>query len=251
MKLIITSIATTLVLGLGNIQAQSVKATYVDLTDEDRTKEYLITNGHESLYYAEAIASNMADPENKGPFGLPEDMNVTLGSKEKYLYKDASKNLLTSYMPGFKGHYFKIIDQVDIMKWEIVDETSEVAGYRVQKAFTHFRGRDYEAWFSIDLPFVNGPWKFGGLPGLILEVKESTGLLHYQVQSITLMDDELKIEVPQFKSVQTVSSNESYAKHYYDQMESIIEQEMAKLRAKGSNVKMTINRPQTEFLEIY
>jgi len=44
------------------------------------------------------------------------------------------------------------------------DDTLTVAGYVCQKATCLFRGRDYTAWFSNDIPISNGPWKFGGFP---------------------------------------------------------------------------------------
>lgn len=34
-------------------------------------------------------------------------------------------------------------------------------------ATTQFRGLTYTAWFALDIPINEGPWKFHGLPGLI------------------------------------------------------------------------------------
>lgn len=62
------------------------------------------------------------------------------------------------------------------LKWDIKIEFDTVLSYRCQKATTRFRGRSYEAWFTSDIPISNGPWKLGGLPGLILKVSD---LQHY------------------------------------------------------------------------
>jgi GLPGLI family protein len=44
-------------------------------------------------------------------------------------------------------------------------------GFKCQKAITKFRGRTYEATFSNEIASYGGPWKFDGLPGMIISVK--------------------------------------------------------------------------------
>ena len=58
------------------------------------------------------------------------------------------------------------------LKWEIKNEFDSVLSYRCQKAVTRFRGRTYEAWFTAEIPIGNGPWKLGGLPGIIMKVSD-------------------------------------------------------------------------------
>lgn len=47
-----------------------------------------------------------------------------------------------------------------------------ICGYECQKATCHWRGRDYVAWFTAAIPVSAGPWKFGGLPGLIMKISD-------------------------------------------------------------------------------
>ena len=42
----------------------------------------------------------------------------------------------------------------------------------VQKQSCRFRGRNYMAWFCAGIPLPYGPWKMGGLPGLITELRD-------------------------------------------------------------------------------
>jgi len=58
-------------------------------------------------------------------------------------------------------------------QWQIEQDTREILSYICQKATTDFRGRHYEVWFAHDLPVSDGPWKFSGLPGLILAAEDS------------------------------------------------------------------------------
>ncbi len=58
-------------------------------------------------------------------------------------------------------------------------------------------GRLWEAWFSPDLPFSEGPYKFSGLPGLIMKVKDARGHYEFTINSLTKDLTENFISVPQ------------------------------------------------------
>ncbi len=57
--------------------------------------------------------------------------------------------------------------------WNILPEKEKVGEYNTQKATTEFGGRKWTAWFSTDIPFQDGPYKFYGLPGLIVKIEDS------------------------------------------------------------------------------
>jgi len=57
--------------------------------------------------------------------------------------------------------------------WKIESERSKIGEYQAQKATTEFGGRKWTAWFSEDLPFQDGPYKFYGLPGLIVKIEDA------------------------------------------------------------------------------
>lgn len=65
-------------------------------------------------------------------------------------------------------------------QWTLHGETQTIIGYRCQRATCRFRGRDFEAWFAPDIPVRRGPWKFGGLPGLILKVYDKDRLYTFE-----------------------------------------------------------------------
>ena len=50
-------------------------------------------------------------------------------------------------------------------------EEAIIAGYKVSKATYTNPTQTVEAWYSPDLPFRDGPSRFNGLPGLILQIK--------------------------------------------------------------------------------
>ena len=70
-------------------------------------------------------------------------------------------------------------ENIPMQEWTIDDESAkEILGYQCRRATCDFRGRKYIAWYSDEIPVAEGPWKFGGLPGLIMEVSDSEG--HYK-----------------------------------------------------------------------
>lgn len=73
--------------------------------------------------------------------------------------------------------------------WKIDSETKKIDKFTVQKATTDFGGRSWTAWFTQELPFQDGPYKFSGLPGLILEMEDATQTHVYKFSGIKKFDD--------------------------------------------------------------
>ena len=98
-------------------------------------------------------------------------------------FKDFSTNTLFEYsrMPFLMGKanaYYE--ENMPVFDWEIDADTLTVMNYLCQKATCHFRGRDFTAWFTVDIPVNNGPWKFSGLPGLILKIYDNDNLYIFE-----------------------------------------------------------------------
>ena len=69
--------------------------------------------------------------------------------------------------------------------WKLeTEKTTVILGHHCQKATCHWRGRDYVAWFAPDIPIRRGPWKFGGLPGLILKIYDINKLYTFEAVAI-------------------------------------------------------------------
>lgn len=73
--------------------------------------------------------------------------------------------------------YYDVLENVvlklpskNIQDWKLTDEKKKVKDLNLQKATTSWGGRNWVAWFTADIPFQEGPYKFHGLPGLIVEL---------------------------------------------------------------------------------
>lgn len=58
------------------------------------------------------------------------------------------------------------------LNWKISNEKAKIGSYNTQKATTEFGGRTWNAWFTPDIPLQDGPYKFHGLPGLIVKIED-------------------------------------------------------------------------------
>jgi GLPGLI family protein len=101
---------------------------------------------------------------------------ITITNKEalyriKY-FKNLKKDPIV-YSVYIDGEQYCVSDKLPEIKWEIdYKKTKKIANYICYEATTLFRGSSIVAYFTKDLPYSTGPYKFEGLPGLILEVKE-------------------------------------------------------------------------------
>lgn len=92
------------------------------------------------------------------------------------IYKKYPSNTYTGiYATALNSSLIKYEEEIPRFNWKITNERKTILSYSCKKATTTFRGRTYAAWYTEAIPLSNGPWKFNGLPGLILEVSDSKG----------------------------------------------------------------------------
>jgi GLPGLI family protein len=103
-------------------------------------------------------------------------------TNERIIILNKDKKVLTE--APFQRNTYLITESLEIIKWEILTSTKKINGYNCQKAICTFKGRNYEAWFTPEIPFSFGPWKLNGLPGLILDVSDIKKEVQFTAVSI-------------------------------------------------------------------
>ncbi|WP_291114747.1 GLPGLI family protein [Flavobacterium sp. UBA6135] len=65
------------------------------------------------------------------------------------------------------------------LQWKLVPEYKTILDYKTQKAIIYYSGRNWIAWFAESIPIHLGPYTFGDLPGLILELYDEDNNHHF------------------------------------------------------------------------
>lgn len=110
----------------------------------------------------------------------------------KYLVKQEVEATVRAF-PIFYKYTINYKDVLHSFRWSMSHESKSILGYRCLRGTTYFRGRSYTAWFAETLPFNNGPWLFGGGPGLILEIYDDGKEFHFRAQRVYQPKDILSI----------------------------------------------------------
>ena len=126
-------------------------------------------------------------------------INATSDYKEEnigepvQIYKNRPNGSVTSVYNAFVDNFIVQQKPAEFQHWQITGETDTIFGYPCQKAIVDYAGRNYSAWFTMEIPINDGPWKFYGLPGLILRVSDSEG--YFQYLAIGLRQYEGNVEI--------------------------------------------------------
>ena len=106
--------------------------------------------------------------------------------RDMYMFKDLSKKNVQSYRQFSKG---LVIDSTYSIAWKIISEKKTILSYNCQGAVGVFRGRNYKVYFTSEIPIKEGPFKFDGLPGLILQVVSDDGVVNITATGIKKTDE--------------------------------------------------------------
>lgn len=164
------------------------KVTYeltyrLDSTDTEAKSEFMILFvGDEVSVFSSRAKTLKNSPVINGFSG--HTSRDALTAFHDVIIKEEDKIYNTKQVPKIPGDHFYYIEDKDQFNWKIESETRVIEGYQSQKATTSFAGRDYTAWFTTEVPIPEGPYKFNGLPGLILEISDTKE--HYVYEFIGL-----------------------------------------------------------------
>ena len=110
------------------------------------------------------------------------------------IYKNYPKGKLT-FTDHIPSDTYRYEEPLDIFNWQLTGDTATVCGYKSQKATCNFGGRSWVAWFAPELPYSDGPYKFNGLPGLILKIADTRNHYVFEMTEIQKPGEEVMIDI--------------------------------------------------------
>ena len=122
----------------------------------------------------------MIEDSKKGIMSFPDG-----SMKIRYVVEKINNgNLMYLYTPDYMGDPVLKVKDDHKLNWEISNQQESILGYLAQKATTFFAGREWTAWFTDEISIPNGPYKFYGLPGLILKISDKTNTHSFEMISV-------------------------------------------------------------------
>jgi GLPGLI family protein len=174
-----------------------------DSNSQEKKTEYvnLTINGNYSKF--ETVGNFLRDSLSKAAQPTGSDIQAYVDKVAAlprtnfkfFIIKDYQRKSTALYQRV--GSTLYVVKQpLESFKWEIKPETTTLYGYACQRAITRFGGREYAAWFTREVPVSDGPYKFCGLPGLILEVKDEKENYAFKIVSLKKPGAPLVTEAP-------------------------------------------------------
>lgn len=124
------------------------------------------------------------------------------GSILYQIYKNYPKGKLT-YTDHIPSDSYRFEESLDLFQWKLTGDTATISGFKSQRATCDFGGRNWIAWFSPDLPFSDGPYKFNGLPGLIVKVFDTRNHYVFELVAVNKLEPAVMIDIQDKQYINT------------------------------------------------
>ena len=193
--------------------------------------------------------SSTTDRWIEKPTQIEIDPQKLKSNYEPYIKTDNAKKELL-FFDAIGKNIVIVKDTYTDLKWTISKESKQIAGYNCIKATTVYRGREWEAWFTPDVPVPFGPWKLHGLPGLILQANDSTNM--YAFTAVKIENINSGIFDKDFSSLMTVSTKKPIAiKKFIDDINEARDNADKMLTATSNDgVVLTVKKEPRNGLEL-
>lgn len=129
------------------------------------------------------------------------------------------------------------LESKESQNWKLSTEKKKVNEMTLQKATANWGGRNWIAWFSTEILFQEGPYKFHGLPGLIVELYDDRNNYHFSLVKSQNINGSVKNQfIDMSRSMSVAVSREKYnitKLKYYQAPISFLRNQIGDANGKG------------------
>lgn len=172
-------------------QPDSTKQSFQNINLE------LLLNDEGSLFRSvqKGTRDSVRYAEKKTPQGM-----MVMRPVNKFNYQIVKRNgYIKSYdspfgpsIEGKEAIYYYEEQQKDL-DWQIKEDTLRIADILCQRADLIFGNRHWIAWFAPEIPISDGPYKFCGLPGLIISIYDTQEFWRFDMVNILNVNKDVVI----------------------------------------------------------
>ena len=206
----------------------SVKVTYnlkylTDTTVDVYTYEpaELIVIGNTSSF----MTTKLAVSDSINYFQMNESKHIRGKSVKLRVIKDFVDNSIMHYEELIPRDFLYSEDKISDLDWNISDLIDTIFGYNCQLATLNYGGRIWKAWFTTMIPIPDGPYKFSGLPGLIIKIHDDknqwvmdfVSIENHQVAEFNFFY--LK-NAQKYKVIDFYKEKKSFMENYFERLEA-------------------------------
>ncbi|MDP3354198.1 MAG: GLPGLI family protein [Flavobacteriaceae bacterium] len=182
-----------------------------NLQKKSEEKMLLLVGKKYSLFQSEnnrfndSVKANLVNQFNNKKIDAQTGVNMALTQNKYTLFdfkiiKSNTEHIVIDKIFSDKFYY----KEQQNLNWVITDETKQINSYLCQKATTSYAGRSYIAWFSNSIPIADGPYKFAGLPGLIIEMYDTRFHYHFEMLSLEQKTDYFSFDLAKIQKTSKV-----------------------------------------------
>lgn len=186
-----------LILGVMNfLSAQNQRFTYEyklvsDSTQRDDVKTEIMNldttpKGSKFYSYTSFKSDSLMRVDLEKQLKSTGSINIRTDQRKGVVRYTVAKNYLNGnidFRTRIGMDAFRVAEDRKI-SWKIFPDKQKIGNWETQKATAEFAGRKWTAWFCNDIPIQDGPYKFSGLPGLIIKLEDDSLSHMYQLMAI-------------------------------------------------------------------
>lgn len=235
----------------------------------DLTSQYiLLANVTESKFYSpktEYIDSLNSTPEGQAKLHEMSKDAYLSGNLDRipqkdgnfYVTKDFTKRLMRSYDNAGMEKYY-VDEPFGMIDCAFGDSAKTILGYECSPATIEYHGRQWTLWFTPDIPIANGPWKLGGLPGLILEAVADDGQYRFIATGIQRSENPvgavyLADEYEKIDRISLLKAKRAFIENPFGQINARFGEQGSYVDENGNELntgeRLYVTRDKADFLE--